>query len=182
MGRSIEATPGFCILWAFLILTLPLKFLLAAATAALVHESFHAAAVRLCGGRILGLTLGAGGMVMEVSFMGAGRELACALAGPMGSLLLACLPLNCLALCGLVQGSFNLLPLMPLDGGRVLGCLLELSVPRHRRRIEGAVSMLTWCALLAAAHRLGMDWEAVMVAPMILFRKFPCKPWGKRVQ
>ena len=182
MVRSIEATPGFCILWAFLILTLPLKFLLAAVTAALVHECCHAAAVRLCGGRILGLTLGAGGMVMEVPPMGSGRELVCALAGPLGSLLLACLPCPTLALCAMVQGVFNLLPIAPLDGGRALGCLLDMTIPQHRRRIEGAVRALTWGALLTAALWLGLGREAALMAAAVVFRKFPCKPWGKRVQ
>ena len=182
MCRSIEATPGFCILWAFLILTLPLEFLLAAVTAALVHECFHATAIRLTGGRILGLTLGAGGMEMEVSPMGPGRELLCALAGPAGSLFLLCLPCSGLALCGLVQGLFNLLPIAPLDGGRILGCLLELTMPRHRRLIESTAVVLTGGALLAAAFWLGLGREAVMAASVVVFRKFPCKPWGKRVQ
>lgn len=182
MGRSIEVTPGFCILWALLILTLPLKFLLAAATAALVHELFHAAAVRLTGGRILGLTLGVGEMVMAVSPMGLGRELACALAGPVGSLLLACLPMPRLTLCATVQGLFNLLPMASLDGGRALGCLLELLAPHRRPLIEEIVRILTCMALLAAAFRLGLGREAALIAAVLVFRKFPCKPWGKRVQ
>ena len=124
MGRRIDVTPGFCILWAFLLLTLPLRMLLAAAVAALVHEGCHWLASRLTGGKVLGLTLGAGGMVMDTMPMEPGKELVCALAGPVGSVLLVgvgrWMPL--LALCGLIQGMFNLLPLGTLDGGRVLSC------------------------------------------------------------
>ena len=178
--RRWEVTPGFCILWAFLILTLPPGFLAAAVFAALVHEAFHAGAVRLWGGRILGMTLGAGGMVMEVTAMDPGRELVCALAGPAGSLLLTFLPAPTAALCGLCQGLFNLLPLMPLDGGRALGCILEMTAPRHRSWIQQVAEMAVLTLLLAAAWRLGTG--GILVWAALALRKFPCKPWGKRVQ
>lgn len=178
--NRVEVTPGFCILWAFLILTLPLKFLLTAALAALIHEACHGLAVQRMGGRILSVTIGAGGMVMEVTDLDAVGELFCALAGPVGSLLLACVPVPGLALCGLVQGIFNLLPLMPMDGGRVLGILLELTVPKSRGRIQSIVEVLVCGLLLMGAWRLGTG--AVILWMALVSRKFPCKPGGKRVQ
>ena len=176
MRRRIEIEPGACILWAFLILTLPFRFLMTAMLAALIHEACHALAIRMMGGRILGLTIGAGGMVMEVTELDAKGELLCALAGPTGSLLLACLPFPMLALCGLCQGIFNLLPIMPLDGGRILGAILDMTLPRYREKIERCAEFL----LLLGAVYLGI-W-AVLLWLCLVFRKFPCKPWGKRVQ
>ena len=174
--KRIEIQPGFCILWAFLILTLPMKFLGSALLAAIFHEACHALAVRCLGGRILNMTIAAGGMVMEVSEQDAKGECLCALAGPAGSFLLAILPFPTLALCGLVQGLFNLLPIMPLDGGRILGCILEMTVPRHREKIEICMELL----LFIGSIILG-PW-AVLLWLCLVFRKFPCKPWGKRVQ
>ena len=176
MHRRVEIQPGFCILWAFLILTLPMKFLAVAMLAAIFHEACHALAVHLLGGRILGMTLGGGGMVMEVAGLDTKGECFCALAGPVGSLVLASLPFPTLALCGLCQGLFNLLPVMPLDGGRVLGCILESFCPQHREKIEIGVELL----LLVGAIHLGI-WAAILWLCLV-FRKFPCKPWGKRVQ
>ena len=175
-------TAGFCILWAVLILTLPLKFLLAAVTAALIHEMCHVVAVSLTSGEIRGLTLGAGGLTMRVDPMPPGRELLCALAGPVGSLLLGLLPMTELAVCGMVQGLFNLIPLMPLDGGRVVGCLLELMVPQYRERAQYILEWLVLGSLLALifAYRLGIG--AIVVWILLAMRKFPCKPWTKAVQ
>ena len=128
MGRRIEVTAGFCILWAFLLLVLPLGMIFAAGAAAVFHELCHALAIRLSGGRITRLTIGAGGMVMETAPMTPGWEICCALAGPLGSFILVLLyPLfPLLAFCALVQGCFNLLPIFPLDGGRALRCTVTL--------------------------------------------------------
>lgn len=176
MRSRVEIQPGFCIFWAYLILTLPMKFLVSALAAAIFHEACHALAVRCLGGRVLNMNIAAGGMVMEVSELDPKGECLCALAGPIGSLILAVLPFPTLALCGLCQGLFNLLPLMPLDGGRVLGSFLEMTIPRHRGKIEICMELL----LLAGAIFLG-PW-AVLLWLCLVFRKFPCKPWGKRVQ
>ena len=173
----VEVTPGFCIFWALLILTLPLKFLLAAAAAATFHEICHAIAVKATGGRILSMSLRAGGMVMEVE---SGNEWISALAGPVGSLLLACLPVRDLAICGLVQGLFNLLPIMPLDGGRVLRIILNRAIPQYREQIERLITIFVCFLLLIFAFRLGTG--AVLLWMAFVYRKFPCKPWGKRVQ
>lgn len=172
MQKRVDITPGFCILWSLLLLTLPLGLLLAAVAAALFHELCHGAAIRLLGGQVHGLTIGAGGMEMETAPMTPGREFICTLAGPMGSFVLVLLypyaPL--LSLCALVQGCFNLLPLYPLDGGRAVRCVLELA---GVETWMGFIEAVTLVALLILAIRMG--WGYMLVWTMLAFRKIPCK-------
>lgn len=174
MDRRIEISAACCILWALLLLVLPPGLLLAAAVAAAVHEFFHAAAVRLFSGRILALRIGAGGMVMETTPLLPWQTVVCTLAGPAGSFLLLATVRwwPWLALCGFIHGCFNLLPLDPLDGGRVLGCLLEMwGMEWMQKWIEGAVLLLLF--LLAVWLRMGLSPIAVWC--VLAMRKIPCK-------
>ncbi len=92
-----------------------------------IHELAHMGAVYLLGGRILSITVAPMGTVLNSSPMLRFRGALASLAGPMGSLCLTwfarCFPE--MAVCGLIQGLFNLLPVYPLDGGRVARCLLS---------------------------------------------------------
>ena len=161
---------------------LPLKFLVAAAFAALIHELCHALAVWISGGQVLGLTLDVGGLRMEAVGLDAGKELLCALAGPAGSLLLSFVPIPALSVCALIQGAFNLIPLMPLDGGRALGCMLELTTPRYGRHIRKAVEQVILLTLLVLIPALHLGLGAFGAWMLLAMRKFPCKEGRKAVQ
>lgn len=113
-----------CFLGALLCLTVPLDWLIAGILAACVHELCHMGTVRFLGGRIHSLHIGGAGAIFETTPMEPFREFICVLAGPAGSFALLALSQICpkLALCGLVQGMFNMMPVYPLDGGRALSC------------------------------------------------------------
>ncbi len=113
--------------WVLLLLLLPLKWLITGFIAAVFHELCHMAAVCLAGGRVTGLRIRPLGIVMNVEGIRGFREALCALAGPAGSLVLVLFirPFPMLGLCGLIQGVFNLIPVYPMDGGRILHVIMR---------------------------------------------------------
>lgn len=171
MGR-IEVDARACWFWAFLLLILPLKWLAAAFLAAFFHELCHGAAACLLGGRVLGLEIGPFGAKMEIFGLGRRKEALCALAGPAGSfLLLLFAPLfPLLAVCGLIQGLYNLLPIYPLDGGRVVRGL----APQISIWAEGTVWVLAFL-LAACFFRNFLLIPAVLLIRWGILRKRPCK-------
>lgn len=127
MPVSVRIKPGGYILLAFLILTVSVQWILAALFAACIHELCHVLMICLCGGLVSSITIGASGAKIHTSPLSLSQEFLCALAGPCGSLLLLFFLrwIPRVALCGLVQGMFNLLPVYPLDGGRVFRCVRQ---------------------------------------------------------
>lgn len=117
------------------VLLLPLNWLLSAVTAAFIHECGHVAALKLCGVRIFAIRIGACGAKITTEPMGPIQELVCAAAGPLCSLLLVLLVkvAPVLAMIGFFQGVFNLLPIFPMDGGRMLMALAEIVLEKVRR-------------------------------------------------
>lgn len=189
---KIDLTPMACFYGALLLLLLPLRWILAAAFAAAFHELCHYLALRFCGVGILEIRIGAGGTVMETEPMGAKQELLCTMAGPLGSLSLLLwikfLPLT--AICGMIQGLFNLLPLFPLDGGRMARCAFGALSPRYGARIslwvERATMAVMVLALVYGAVRFDLGLLPFLMILLVLGkglqRKIPCKDDKLRVQ
>lgn len=118
----LEVESSFWLVLALMILLFPVRLLAGIILAALIHELGHLVVVRLMGGRVYRICFRAGGAVIKTAPMTPGREAVCLLAGPAAGALsvLAWRWFPEMALAGLVQTVFNLLPIYPLDGGRLV--------------------------------------------------------------
>lgn len=175
--------PSAYLMAAALVLLLPLDWLLAAILAAAVHEAGHLAVMSIAGYRADAVCVGFLGAQICTGPMENRAEFFCAAAGPAASLLLLslCRFFPKLALCGLVQGMFNLLPVYPMDGGRLLHCILRRLWPRQADRIMRIAQCLILCVFLGLSLTAAIHWRdgllpALVCVPVLSrLRKIPCK-------
>lgn len=163
---QVEVSPGFLLLLGVLFwLDEGVGLLAWGLLACLIHELGHVAAALTFGGRVDRLTLTAVGAELCFSYpapLPYGQDSLVALAGPAVNLLAgsAAMALNCYlpAVLNFGIGVFNLLPIQPLDGGRVLYNLLtEWLDPDWADRLSDAaggclVGLLVGAGAVAAAQ------------------------------
>lgn len=181
----IRFQPSALILMAALILLLPLDWMLAALSAAAVHELGHLVAIKAFGRHPVSISVGMLGAIIHTGPLTNKAEFLCAAAGPCASLMLLflCRLSPKLALCGLIQGMFNLIPLYPLDGGRMLLCLLRRCSPRRAEKMFSIVQRLIQFAFLAFSLLIGIRGKSgfvpflfcITVLSRLLLSKIPCK-------
>ena len=190
---SFVIQPDFCIVLAAAILFVPLGWLFAWAGAVLIHELGHYISARLMGCSVRQIQLSASGVKMRTDPMTEREVLLCALSGPFcGLLLFPFLRLfPQLAVCGALQSAFNLLPILPLDGGRALQSLFAT---RKKHKLGHQVN--SWLTLLVIGilvlSVLYICWimkrmilSVVLLFPLVLKMNelnLPCKHAKEKVQ
>lgn len=165
VGAPVELS-----IWFFLLfLWLPVSWVIAIFTSVLIHELAHAYVANRRGWQVYGIRVdlftGSAAVDTNIPERDAIPVVA---AGPLSNLLLAifCIPLylvfsdtnpifihflNDLFFVNLIMFIFNILPIYPMDGGRLLKDFLFLKMRNNRRlakQISGSVSLVFSIGLL----------------------------------
>ena len=153
-AMKLRIEPGF-VGFALLVYALAGELVWPFFWAAGVHELAHLIAVWLLGGSVQTMTLRFADAQITTAPMGYAAEIACALAGPAANLLCCfCFQsgLPVFAVVSLLLGCYNLLPVGPLDGGRVLYAILALATEQETaQKVLLVVSIGVCAAMLLAA-------------------------------
>lgn len=170
---------------AWMLLILPVGWVLSACTAALVHEICHILVLTCFGGRVRRICVSLRGCVIDAEPMGDLSAVLSILAGPAGSFMLVLFRAVApqIAVCGLLQGLYNLMPVLPLDGGRVLSLILHRLCPERADRILDWTAAAAGAAVLLAAIYLQICRNTGMMPLMLALvfnirlraGKIPCK-------
>ena len=154
MKRRIEVSLGFCSLVCILG-WIELRICLFFLVSLLVHELGHVVCIRLFRIDIYGISLKIVGVVIRHGVCSYGQEIICAAAGPFASMLLALLVLRRLPELAVISGALaavNLLPIYPLDGGRILRSVLLGKMEEQRVvQLLSRVTFVLCCLLMTLA-------------------------------
>ena len=165
MNRGIALSPGAVLVLSLIYFFGGISSLGAVLLSAAVHELGHAAAIKLCGGKVKRLSFDSSGLCMTgAGTYSTGGEMFILLAGPVAGLALAfaCSKLGndsandfFLRTAGIsfALTIYNMLPALPLDGGRALNILLHCLMTAFLLAATGVYASGTQLgiALLAAA-------------------------------
>lgn len=174
------------IVCAIVLFFLPVSWLFAWCIAVFLHELSHYIALRLLRIEIYRIEFNLSGAKMETEALGKRQELVAALAGPLGALcvvpFIRWFPR--VGICAIIQSGYNLLPVMPLDGGRAVKCVCEKVFPRpYAQSFSRLVGNITILALLSGGLYVGVNLRMGCLPLFIVFilaykhwnLKIPCK-------
>ena len=163
MKRRLDLTPGFpaflAAVWYFDSCGIFWPFL----AAMTVHELAHAAVLLLLGGRIESVRLSFAQVELRTGLLSDRTELWSTAAGPGINLLCGWLFrrwMPAFAAVSLLLALFNLLPVWPLDGGRLLRTLLRMRWGAAGVDASQTLGLLFGLGLLGGAVFAARRWDA----------------------
>jgi Zn-dependent protease len=184
LGVPVEVDPSLVVWWMIWLWTAGVAVLPACALAfasLLAHELGHAAVARRRGVRVLKITMWVLGGSAEMARTPTrpSDEMAIAAAGPLVSLAIAGIGRAIggavgsdfvvrLALFNLWLACFNLIPALPMDGGRIARALLARQIG-YARATRASVRLARWIAVLFFVLGVASLVAAIMRVPL---------PWG----
>lgn len=169
-GIQFSIHPLFVIVMLASVLTGRFLELIALFGIVFVHELGHVAAARWLGIPVISvmmLPFGGHALLEDRGDFTARKELIIAMAGPLQNMILVAFtvllqqtgvwsgsfPVYFIE-CNILIALFNLLPILPLDGGRICQALCSLTMPFH--------STLVWCSRLSVLFSVMVIGYAVM--------------------
>lgn len=187
MNNKIQIHPSLCIGICVSLFLLPIPWLFSWIIAALIHEVGHIISLKILQVPIHRITADINGTYIETGFLPPCAEFVCALAGPLSGFVcfivfLKLFPL--LAVCGLVQSLYNLLPYPNYDGGRILSVVLNrfLSARTALFAYRGITICSTAVLLFLGLYfwlvlKLGLIALIICMIPVLKtgITKIPCK-------
>lgn len=175
---------GFFLMLSSALLIFPVRWIIAWCLAVAMHEVGHYVALRLFRIRVEGIFFSSCGIQMQTEYLPRRAELICAVSGPVAglSLILFSKYMPYTAFCAFLHGVFNLLPIYPMDGGRVFRVLLTSILKKEGAvcEAEKGICILFFIAvlLLALIFRLGLG---VIIGIFLIFAQNILANRGKKL-
>ena len=182
-SSRISVTSSFLVYIVLCLLLLPLRWLTAWIFAAVIHEIGHIIAIYLCGCSVRVISIKADGAVIETGVLSAKQECLCAAAGPVASflLMLSIVRFPLLGFCAAIQLLVNIFPMYPLDGGRIVRCVINDHFSEKRRNIIlKSLQGLAYAAILSCGFIMTFSFHLGLF-PLLFCMAFAVRNWTRNI-
>lgn len=180
----IVVQPNIYLHLVIMLFVFPLTWVVAWSVAIVFHEFGHYFAIKIFKGKIDSIEIGFGGLRMQCSMLDEWKNIVSILCGPLFgfSLVLIGEWFPKVAVCSCILTLYNMLPILPLDGGRVLHILIGNNL--FFEGFEKTVLLILFAGALYCCFslHLGVIPVLIVIALWSGYRKIPCKDSVYKVQ